>query len=147
MDLDPLEDIFSQPVVSNGVVLTFYEILAACMTWDLAESGKHFITTIINGFDLVPTFSTASIDVLRSEVTTSSWLSDLRDQVKHTRILNVVYRSASALGSHLPSIASTRARVAGAGAILRPVSSSTQALSRPRHLYRRGPAWVLAVVV
>ncbi|KAF9622708.1 hypothetical protein IFM89_032888 [Coptis chinensis] len=103
---------------------------AACMTWDLAESGKHFITTIINGSDLVPTFSTASIDVLRSEVTASSWLSDLRDQVEHTRILNVVYRSASALGSRLPSIASARARVAGAGAILRPVSSSTQVVMK-----------------
>ncbi|KAG4956689.1 hypothetical protein JHK85_043069 [Glycine max] len=40
----------------------------ACMTWELAESGKHFITTIINGSDLVPTFSTSSIDDLRSEV-------------------------------------------------------------------------------
>lgn len=38
------------------------------MTLDLAESGKHFITTVINGSDLVPTFSTASIDDLRSEV-------------------------------------------------------------------------------
>jgi len=28
------------------------------MTWELADSGKHFITTIINGSDLVPTFST-----------------------------------------------------------------------------------------
>lgn len=41
---------------------------AACMTWDLAESGKHFTTTIINGSDLVPTFSAASVDDLRSEV-------------------------------------------------------------------------------
>ncbi|CAN1281316.1 hypothetical protein LINPERPRIM_LOCUS17687 [Linum perenne] len=103
---------------------------AACMTWDLAESGKSFITTVINGSDLVPTFSTASIDHLRSEVTASSWLSDLRDQVEHTRVLNVVYRSASALGSHLPSIASAKARVAGAGALLRPVSSSTQVVMR-----------------
>lgn len=99
---------------------------AACMTWDLAESGKHFITTIINGSDLVPTFSTASVDDLRSEVTASSWLNDLRDQVERTRFLNVVYRSASALGSRLPSIASARARVVGAGALLRPVSSGTQ---------------------
>ncbi|CAN1281314.1 Diacylglycerol lipase-alpha [Linum perenne] len=105
-------------------------ISAACMTWDLAESGKSFITTVINGSDLVPTFSTASIDHLRSEVTASSWLSDLRDQVEHTRVLNVVYRSASALGSHLPSIASAKARVAGAGALLRPVSSSTQVVMR-----------------
>lgn len=103
---------------------------AACMTWELAESGKHFITTVINGSDLVPTFSTASIDDLRSEVTASSWLSDLRDQVEHTRVLSVVYRSASALGSRLPSIASAKARVAGAGALIRPVSSGTQVVMK-----------------
>lgn len=60
------------------------------------------------------------------QVTASSWCNDLRDQVEHTRVLNVVYRSATALGSRLPSIASARERVAGAGALLRPVSSSTQ---------------------
>lgn len=38
------------------------------MTWELAESGEHFITTVINGADLVPTFSAASVDDLRSEV-------------------------------------------------------------------------------
>ncbi|XP_039136654.1 uncharacterized protein LOC120273972 [Dioscorea cayenensis subsp. rotundata] len=103
---------------------------AACMTWDLAESGKQFITTVINGSDLVPTFSTASIDELRSEVTASSWLNDLRDQVQHTRFLNVVYRSASALGSRLPSISGARARVAGAGALLEPVSSKTQVVMK-----------------
>ncbi|KAH7666686.1 putative lipase/calmodulin-binding heat-shock protein [Dioscorea alata] len=103
---------------------------AACMTWDLAESGKQFITTVINGSDLVPTFSTASIDELRSEVTASSWLNDLRDQVQHTRFLNVVYRSASALGSRLPSISGARARVAGAGALLQPVSSKTQVVMK-----------------
>ncbi|XP_074282296.1 uncharacterized protein LOC141606855 [Silene latifolia] len=104
---------------------------AACMTWELAESGKHFITTIINGSDLVPTFSTASIDELRSEVTASSWLNDLRDQVERTRVLNVVYRSASAIGSRLPSIAtSAKARVAVAGALLRPVSSGTQVVMK-----------------
>lgn len=47
--------------------------------------------------------------------------------MEHTRVLNVVYRSATALGSRLPSIASARERVAGASAFLRPVSSSTQA--------------------
>ncbi|KAL2341731.1 hypothetical protein Fmac_009671 [Flemingia macrophylla] len=46
----------------------FSSSTSACMTWELAESGKHFITTIINGSDLVPTFSTSSIDDLRSEV-------------------------------------------------------------------------------
>lgn len=56
------------------------------------------------------------------QVTESSWLNDMRDQIEHTRVLNVVYRSATALGSHLP-------RVAVAGALLRPVSSSTQVTS------------------
>ncbi|KAF3456283.1 hypothetical protein FNV43_RR00933 [Rhamnella rubrinervis] len=103
---------------------------AACMTWELAESGKHFITAIINGADLVPTFSAASVDDLRSEVTASSWLNDLRDQLERTRILNVFYRSATAVGSRLPSIASAKARVAGAGALLQPVSSSTQVVMK-----------------
>lgn len=46
--------------------------------------------------------------------------------MKRTRVLNVVYRSATALGSHLPSIASAKARVASAGALLQPVSTRTQ---------------------
>ncbi|XVE65575.1 hypothetical protein DITRI_Ditri08aG0010800 [Diplodiscus trichospermus] len=103
---------------------------AACMTWDLAESGKHFTTTIINGSDLVPTFSAASVDDLRTEVTASSWFNDLKDQVEHTRVLNVVYRSATALGSRLPSLASAKAKVVGAGALLRPVSSSTKVVMK-----------------
>lgn len=41
---------------------------AACMTWELAESGCEFITSVINGADLVPTFSAASVDDLRTEV-------------------------------------------------------------------------------
>ncbi|KAJ0961133.1 hypothetical protein J5N97_000883 [Dioscorea zingiberensis] len=76
------------------------------------ESGKQFITTVVNGSDLVPTFSTASIDELE------------------LRFLNVVYRSASALGSRLPSISGARARVAGAGALLQPVSSKTQVVMK-----------------
>ncbi|KDP40681.1 hypothetical protein JCGZ_24680 [Jatropha curcas] len=103
---------------------------AACMTWELAESGNDFITSVINGADLVPTFSAASVDDLRAEVTASAWLNDLRDQIERTRILSTVYRSASALGSRLPSIASAKAKVAGAGAILRPVSSGTQVVMK-----------------
>ncbi|MCL7048223.1 hypothetical protein MKW94_019195 [Papaver nudicaule] len=103
---------------------------AACMTWELAESGNTFITSVINGADLVPTFSAASADDLRTEVTASAWLNDLRNQIEQTRILSSVYRSASALGSRLPSMASARAKVAGAGAILRPVSSGTQVVMK-----------------
>lgn len=103
---------------------------AACMTWKLAESGVHFITPVINGADLVPTFSAASVDDLRSEVTASAWLNDLRHQIEQTRILSTFYRSASALGSRLPSMANAKARVAGVGAILRPVSTGTQVVMR-----------------
>ncbi|XP_057797105.1 uncharacterized protein LOC131013107 [Salvia miltiorrhiza] len=103
---------------------------AACMTWELAESGNDCITSVINGADLVPTFSAASVDDLRAEVTASAWLNDLRNQIEHTRILSTVYRSASALGSRLPSMASAKAKVAGAGAMLRPVSSRTQVVMK-----------------
>ncbi|CAJ1940953.1 unnamed protein product [Sphenostylis stenocarpa] len=100
------------------------------MTWELAESGKHFITTIINNSDLVPTLSASSVDDLRSEVAASSWLNDLWNHVERTKVLNVVYRSASTLGSHLQSISSAKDKVTGAGAILLPVTSGTQTVIR-----------------
>lgn len=111
-----------QKELSSTSCVTFAP--AACMTWELAESGVGVITSVINGADLVPTFSAASVDDLRVEVTASAWLNDLRNQIEQTRILSTVYRSASALG------ASARAKVAGAGAVLRPVSSGTQAVMR-----------------
>lgn len=104
---------------------------AACMTWDLAESGEAFITSVINGSDLVPTFSATAVDDLRAEVTASAWVNDFREQIERTRFLSTVYRSATALGSRLPSLAkASKARVASAGAIWRPVSSSTQVVMR-----------------
>ncbi|KAK7294464.1 hypothetical protein RJT34_17353 [Clitoria ternatea] len=117
-----------QKELSVATCVTFAP--AACMTWELAESGDNFITSIINGADLVPTFSAASVDDLRSEVTASAWINDLRNQIEQTRILSTVYRSASALGSRLPSIASAKAKVAGAGAILQPVSNGTQVVMK-----------------
>lgn len=47
---------------------SFVSYTAACMTWELAESGNDCITSVINGADLVPTFSAASVDDLRAEV-------------------------------------------------------------------------------
>ncbi|GAU32998.1 hypothetical protein TSUD_358650 [Trifolium subterraneum] len=55
-----------QKELSVATCVTFAP--AACMTWELAESGTSFITSIINGADLVPTFSAASVDDLRTEV-------------------------------------------------------------------------------
>jgi len=42
--------------------------VAACMTRELAESGSGFVITIINECDLVPCFSSGSLDDLRAEV-------------------------------------------------------------------------------
>lgn len=66
------------------------------------------------------------LSLLLCQVTASSWLTDLRDQVERNKVLNIIFRSATAVGSRLPSIKNAKARVAGAGAFLRPVSSSTQ---------------------
>ncbi|VAH60556.1 unnamed protein product [Triticum turgidum subsp. durum] len=98
------------------------------------------------------------------KVTASSWLNDLRDQIQQTRFLNAVYRSATALGTRLQSFSGARARVAGAGALLCPVSSKTlvvmkqaqnvaQAVARSRSALsswacmgaRRRPVGVIAV--
>ncbi|KAL0463787.1 UNVERIFIED_CONTAM: hypothetical protein Slati_0266300 [Sesamum latifolium] len=136
---------------------------AACMTWELAESGNDSITSVINGADLVPTFQlhqwticvlSARIlleIILWSHKNSSLALPSLclrydfmkersvasfattclqKGSIERTRILSTVYRSASALGSRLPSMATAKAKVAGAGAILRPVSSGTQVVMR-----------------
>lgn len=119
---------------------------AACMTWELAESGASFVTTVINGSDLVPSFCAASLDDLRAEVTASAWVKDFREQIERTRILRTVYRSATALSGRLQSLANlsratlpystlmvTRAAqtgAAGAGMIWRPVSSGTQVVMK-----------------
>ncbi|XP_064994680.1 uncharacterized protein LOC103969881 isoform X2 [Musa acuminata AAA Group] len=106
---------------------------AACMTWELAESGKHFVTTIVNATDLVPTFSAVSVDNLRSEIKTSSWLTN---QIQHTRILKGLYHFMTTLRSCVPSISATRTRVTTTGKFLRPASESTEALMRRKHLTR-----------
>ncbi|GAB2217803.1 hypothetical protein Droror1_Dr00001015 [Drosera rotundifolia] len=55
-----------QKEFTSSTCITFAP--AACMTWELAESGTHFVTAIVNNSDLVPSFSPASVDDLRSEV-------------------------------------------------------------------------------
>ncbi|KAF8081414.1 hypothetical protein N665_0887s0006 [Sinapis alba] len=131
-----------QKMLSTATCVTFAP--AACMTWELADSGNDFIVTVVNGADLVPTFSAASVDDLRAEVTASAWLNDLRNQIERTRILSTVYRSATALGSRLPSMATAKAKVAGAGAMLRPVSSGTQVVMRRAQSMLTRPALSLS---
>uniref|UniRef100_J3NE24 Fungal lipase-type domain-containing protein n=1 Tax=Oryza brachyantha TaxID=4533 RepID=J3NE24_ORYBR len=84
---------------------------AACMTWDLAESGKDFITTIVNRNDLVPSFGKVSAAKLRTEVMASSWVHDLREQIQQTRFLGFVNRSVSFIRSHTPFVSDPRSKV------------------------------------
>lgn len=40
----------------------------ACMTLDLAKACAEYVTTLVHGTDIVPTFSSGSVDALREEV-------------------------------------------------------------------------------
>ncbi|KAF8776554.1 hypothetical protein HU200_003271 [Digitaria exilis] len=84
---------------------------AACMTWDLAESGKDFVTTIVNRNDVVPSLGIVSAAKLRTEVMASPWAHDLRKQIQQTRFLGFVNRSVSFIRSHVPFISDPRSKV------------------------------------
>ncbi|GKE77464.1 hypothetical protein Tco_1543584, partial [Tanacetum coccineum] len=55
-----------QKELSTTTCVTFAP--GACMTWELVDSGNDFLTSVINGAYLVPTFSAALVDDLRAEV-------------------------------------------------------------------------------
>nr|CAD1817080.1 unnamed protein product [Ananas comosus var. bracteatus] len=103
----------------------FSSCTSACMTWELAESGKDFITTLVNKNDLVPSFSKVSAENLRFQVMASSWLSDLREQIKRTRFLNIVNSYVCFMRSHLPFPSNPRSKVVDAD-MLRALSSSSE---------------------
>uniref|UniRef100_A0ACD5Y6B6 Uncharacterized protein n=1 Tax=Avena sativa TaxID=4498 RepID=A0ACD5Y6B6_AVESA len=84
---------------------------AACMTWDLAESCKNFITTIVNRNDVVPSLGRASTAKLRTEVMASSWVPELREQIQQTRFLGFVNRSVSFMRSHVPFVSDPRSKI------------------------------------
>ncbi|KAF0896202.1 hypothetical protein E2562_019688 [Oryza meyeriana var. granulata] len=91
---------------------------AACMTWDLAESGKEFVTTVVNRNDLVPSFGKVSAANLHTEVMGSSWAHDLQEQIQQTRILGFVNRSVTFMKSQFPFISNPRSKVADVGMML-----------------------------
>ncbi|KQJ87433.2 sn1-specific diacylglycerol lipase alpha isoform X2 [Brachypodium distachyon] len=84
---------------------------AACMTWDLAESGKDFITTIVNGNDLVPSLGKVSATSLRTEVMASSWAPDLQKQIQQKIILGLLNNSVNFMLSRIPFISNSRRKV------------------------------------
>lgn len=48
-----------------------------CMTLELAQSCAGYVTTVINGTDIVPCMSPAAADALREEVMQSSWCASM----------------------------------------------------------------------
>ncbi|OQU79289.1 hypothetical protein SORBI_3008G125200 [Sorghum bicolor] len=101
---------------------------AACMTWDLAESGKDFVTTIVNRNDVVPSLGIVSAAKLRIEVMSSSWTHDLRKQIQQTRFLGFVNRSVSFIRSHVPFVSDPRSKVVDVDMLQ---SESPEAGSKP----------------
>ncbi|CAL4898783.1 unnamed protein product [Urochloa decumbens] len=101
---------------------------AACMTWDLAESGKDFVTSIVNRNDVVPSLGLVSAAKLRTEVMASSWAHDLRKQIQQTRFLGFVNRSVSFIRSHVPFISDPRSKVVDVDMLQ---SQSSEAGSKP----------------
>uniref|UniRef100_A0ACD5WDB4 Uncharacterized protein n=1 Tax=Avena sativa TaxID=4498 RepID=A0ACD5WDB4_AVESA len=82
---------------------------AACVTWELAESGKVFITSLVNRDDVVPAFSKVSIESLRSEVMVSSKLDDLQDEDQLSLFAKISQHVACAK-SHMLSISHSTAK-------------------------------------
>ncbi|RCV40103.1 hypothetical protein SETIT_9G024900v2 [Setaria italica] len=86
----------------------------ACMTWELAESGKDFITSLVNRNDVVPAFSKVSTESLRSEVMVSSKLDDVQDHFHHGLFANIS-QGVAFVKSHMLSISHSTGKIADHG--------------------------------
>ncbi|KAF0912309.1 hypothetical protein E2562_013989 [Oryza meyeriana var. granulata] len=75
----------------------------ACMTWELAESGKEFITSLVNRNDVVPALSKVSAENLRTEVMVSSKLDDVQDQ-GHISLFATISKRVAFIKSHMLSV-------------------------------------------
>ncbi|KAE8787253.1 sn1-specific diacylglycerol lipase alpha-like [Hordeum vulgare] len=106
---------------------------AACMTWDLAESGKDFITTIVNRNDVVPSLGRVSTAKLHTEVMASSWVHELREQIQQTRFLGFVNRSVSFVRSHVPFISDPKSKVVDVDMLQSPASEAEATSSEDAH--------------
>ncbi|ESW30230.1 hypothetical protein PHAVU_002G135500 [Phaseolus vulgaris] len=94
---------------------------AACMSLDLAEFGKSFVTSIINGYDMVPTLSACSVHDFISE-----------GLIKRKKFINSAF---SAIGSRIPF-------ASGAKAIAdRAVSRGTEVVMKSKQRTRSLITW------
>ncbi|XP_044400060.1 uncharacterized protein [Triticum aestivum] len=84
---------------------------AACMTWELAESGKDFITSLVNRDDVVPALSKVAMESLRSEVMVSSKLDDPQDEA-HLGLFAKISQRVAFAKSHMLSISHSTGKTA-----------------------------------
>uniref|UniRef100_A0A453E3F6 Fungal lipase-type domain-containing protein n=6 Tax=Aegilops tauschii subsp. strangulata TaxID=200361 RepID=A0A453E3F6_AEGTS len=88
---------------------------AACMSWDLAESSKDFVTTVVNKNDLVPSFGKVSASELRTKVMASSWAPGLQEHIQQKRLLSFINHSLDLIRSYIPFVSSPSSKVADVG--------------------------------
>jgi hypothetical protein len=79
----------SQGVCSTATATAF--ACPACATLELARSCSSFVTSVVNGNDLVPCFNAVTMEHLRQEVMESDWFDSFRSDLRSSSIL---YRAA-----------------------------------------------------
>ena len=58
----------------------------ACMTMELAESCKGYVTSVVNGCDAIPMMSSGSADCLREEVMKSEWYEEFHRDMRQYKL-------------------------------------------------------------
>lgn len=71
----------------------------ACMTAELARSCAGYVTTVVNGADVIPTVSPGSADALRASMNASTWAADLRRDVRRLGVVRGIEASVRATAS------------------------------------------------
>ncbi|KOM45476.1 hypothetical protein LR48_Vigan06g078200 [Vigna angularis] len=91
---------------------------AACMTLELAEFGKPFVTSIVNGSDIVPTMSASSVHDFIAEAVKKhvkkhkhSWLPKSKGENTHTLSDNLGEASGSSGTWFLPLSSEERLQI------------------------------------
>lgn len=77
------------------------------MTLELSKTCASYVTTIIHGADVVPTFSPATMDRLRTEVAASHWYDDFRKSSAVLRVVEVGLRGYSTYATALAQVFSS----------------------------------------
>ncbi len=86
----------------------------AAMTLELAQSCAGYVTSVVNGADVVPTLSPASADALRAEVEASAWGEEFRRELRGTAVARALAAGAAAAAAAPAAAAGAAGAAAGA---------------------------------